>query len=86
MWQSATARDGREKFERFGLTPVPAERGGAASGGRVFCQSRMQGGDTRLVNKYNLFLLEVLSMIDPAQKNPKTIHHRGYGRFAVDGR
>jgi hypothetical protein len=23
--------------------------------------------------------------IDPAQKNPKTIHHQGYGRFAVDG-
>jgi len=23
--------------------------------------------------------------IDPAQKNPKTIHHRGYGSFAVDG-
>jgi len=22
---------------------------------------------------------------DPAQKNPKTIHHHGYGRFAVDG-
>jgi len=23
--------------------------------------------------------------IDPAQKNSKTIHHRGYGTFAVDG-
>jgi hypothetical protein len=23
--------------------------------------------------------------IDPAQKNPKTIHHQGYDRFAVDG-
>jgi hypothetical protein len=23
--------------------------------------------------------------IDPAQKQPKTIHHHGYGRFAVDG-
>jgi hypothetical protein len=23
--------------------------------------------------------------IDPAQKNPKTIHHRGYGTFVVDG-
>jgi len=42
--------------------------------------------DTRLVNKYNLFVLEVLkAWIDPAQKDPKTIHHRGYGRFAVDG-
>jgi len=23
--------------------------------------------------------------IDPAQKNPKTIHHHGYGTFVVDG-
>jgi flavin reductase (DIM6/NTAB) family NADH-FMN oxidoreductase RutF len=38
------------------------------------------------VNKYNLFILEVLkAWIDPAQKNPKTIHHRGYGTFVVDG-
>jgi len=40
----------------------------------------------RLVNKFNIFILEVLkAWIDPAQKSPKTIHHRGYGRFAVDG-
>jgi hypothetical protein len=42
--------------------------------------------DTRLVNKYNIFVLEVLkAWTDPAQKYPKTIHHRGYGKFAVDG-
>jgi flavin reductase (DIM6/NTAB) family NADH-FMN oxidoreductase RutF len=42
--------------------------------------------NTGLVNKYNLFVLEVLkAWIDPAQKNPKTIHHRGYGTFVVDG-
>ena len=42
--------------------------------------------DTRLVNRYNLFLLEVLkAWADPAQKHPKTIHHRGYGKFVVDG-
>jgi hypothetical protein len=35
----------------------------------------------RLVNKFNLFILEVLeAWIDRAQKNPKTIHHRGMGR------
>ena len=42
--------------------------------------------DTRLVHKYCLFVLEVLkAWTDPKQKNPKTIHHRGYGTFAVDG-
>jgi flavin reductase (DIM6/NTAB) family NADH-FMN oxidoreductase RutF len=42
--------------------------------------------DTSLVKKDNLFILEVLrAWIDPKQKNPKTIHHRGFGTFAVDG-
>jgi flavin reductase (DIM6/NTAB) family NADH-FMN oxidoreductase RutF len=42
--------------------------------------------DSHLVNKYNLFVLEVIkAWTDPAQKSPKTIHHRGYGRFTVDG-
>ena len=40
----------------------------------------------RLVNKYNLFVLEMLkAWTDPRQRDPKTIHHRGYGRFVVDG-
>jgi hypothetical protein len=42
--------------------------------------------DTRLVRKYNLFILEVLkAWINPAQRHSKTIHHRGFGRFVVDG-
>jgi flavin reductase (DIM6/NTAB) family NADH-FMN oxidoreductase RutF len=42
--------------------------------------------ETRLVNKYNLFILEVLkAWTDPEKINPKTIHHQGYGKFAVDG-
>jgi len=24
--------------------------------------------------------------VNPAQENRKTLHHRGYGRFVVDGR
>ena len=43
--------------------------------------------NTRLVNSHNLFILEVVkAWTDPERKNPKTIHHRGYGKFAVDGR
>jgi hypothetical protein len=31
-------------------------------------------------------VLEVVqAWTDPKQKNPKTIHHRGYGQFVVDG-
>jgi flavin reductase (DIM6/NTAB) family NADH-FMN oxidoreductase RutF len=43
--------------------------------------------DTRFVNRYNLFILEVIkAWEDPSQKHPKTIHHHGYGKFVVDGR
>jgi len=42
--------------------------------------------DTGFVNKYGIFILEVLkAWTDPAQKNPKTLHHHGYGKFVIDG-
>ncbi len=75
-----------QKFERFGLTPAPAERVVAPLVAECFANLECKVTDARLVNKYNLFVLEVLkAWVDPAQKNPKTIHHHGYGRFAVDG-
>jgi flavin reductase (DIM6/NTAB) family NADH-FMN oxidoreductase RutF len=75
-----------EKFERFGLTPVPAERVAPPLVAECFANFECKVAETRLVNKYNLFVLEVVkAWIDPAQKHPKTIHHRGFGRFAVDG-
>ncbi|MGA2965408.1 MAG: flavin reductase family protein [Terriglobales bacterium] len=74
------------KFERFGLTPVPAERVKPPLVAECFANLECKVADTRLVNTYNLFVLEVLkAWIDPAQKHPKTIHHHGYGKFAVDG-
>ena len=43
--------------------------------------------DTRLVNKYGLFVLEGLkAWVEPTQKNLKTIHHQGFGKFVVDGK
>ncbi len=51
-----------------------------------FANLECRVADRTLVDKYNLFMLEVLNAwIDPAQKPPKTIHHQGYGRFVVDG-
>ncbi len=42
--------------------------------------------DDRLVDPYDLFILDVVkAWIDPKQIRAKTIHHRGYGRFVVDG-
>jgi len=42
--------------------------------------------DTRLVNRYDFFVLEVLkAWIDPACKDPRTLHHRGRGIFMMAG-
>jgi len=76
-----------DKFAAFGLTKIPASRVGPPLIAECFANLECKVTDARLVNKYNLFILEVLkAWIDPAQKDPKTIHHRGYGTFAVDGK
>jgi flavin reductase (DIM6/NTAB) family NADH-FMN oxidoreductase RutF len=75
-----------DKFGAFGLTPIPAEYVAPPLVAECFANLECRVVDTRLVNKYNLFVLGVLkAWIDPTQKAPKTIHHRGYGTFVVDG-
>jgi flavin reductase (DIM6/NTAB) family NADH-FMN oxidoreductase RutF len=77
---------GIDKFEAFGLTPARAECVAPPLVVECFANLECKVADVRLVNKYNLFILEVLrAWIDPMQKNPKTIHHHGYGKFVVDG-
>ncbi|MGR7997645.1 MULTISPECIES: flavin reductase family protein [unclassified Xanthobacter] len=75
-----------DKFATFGLTPLPAEQVKAPLIAECFANLECKVVNTRLVNSHNLFVLEVVkAWRDPAQKQPKTIHHRGYGTFAVDG-
>lgn len=75
-----------DKFMKCGLTPVPAERVAAPLVAECFANLECRVADTGFVAKYNLFILEVIqAWTDPSQANPKTIHHRGYGTFAVDG-
>jgi flavin reductase (DIM6/NTAB) family NADH-FMN oxidoreductase RutF len=82
---NASGRD-IDKFEAFGLTPSPAARVAPPLVAECFANLECKVTDTRLVNAYDLFILEVVkAWIDPAQKNPKTIHHHGYGTFVVDG-
>ena len=75
-----------DKFERFGLTPAPSKRVAPPLVAECFANLECRVIDTRLVNKYSLFILEVVkAWTDPKQKNPKTIHHHGFGSFVVDG-
>jgi flavin reductase (DIM6/NTAB) family NADH-FMN oxidoreductase RutF len=82
---NASGRD-IDKFAAFGLTPVPATRVKAPLVAECFANLECKVTDSRLVNRYDLFILEVVkAWADPKQKNAKTIHHHGYGSFVVDG-
>ncbi len=82
---NASGRD-TDKFKAFKLTPVAAEQVQAPLIKECFANIECQVVNRALVNRYNLFILEgVQAWIDPAQKNPKTLHHHGYGKFVVDG-
>ncbi|MGO9769169.1 MAG: flavin reductase family protein [Roseiarcus sp.] len=75
-----------DKFEAFHLTQIAAERVAPPLIGECFANLECKAVDTRLVNKFGLFVLEVVKAgIDPIQMNPKTVHHRGFGEFVVDG-
>ena len=76
-----------DKFAKFDLTAVPAAEVSPPLIGECFANLECRVFDARLVSRYGLFILQVVkAWIDPKQKNPKTIHHQGYGQFVVDGR
>ncbi|MHB1401062.1 MAG: flavin reductase family protein [Thiobacillus sp.] len=73
-----------DKFAKFGLTPEPAAEVAAPLIGECYASLECRVADTRLVNRYNFFVLEVVqAWVDTAIKQPQTLHHRGNGVFAV---
>ena len=76
-----------DKFAAFGLTRSPARRVEPPLLAECLANLECEVADTRLVNRYGLFILEVVqAWRDPRQRNAKTIHHRGRGEFSIDGR
>lgn len=76
-----------DKFASIGLTPTPASRVASPLVAECYANLECKVVDTRMVPKYCFFVLEVVkAWIDPSRENPQTIHHRGRGVFAVDGR
>jgi flavin reductase (DIM6/NTAB) family NADH-FMN oxidoreductase RutF len=74
-----------DKFAAFRLTATPAKKVAAPLVAECFANLECRVADGRLVTSYNIFILDALrAWKDPAQKNPKTIHHHGYGTFVVD--
>ena len=75
-----------DKFGKFKLTPMPAAVVAAPLIDECFANLECRVVDTRMVNKYNFFVLEVVrAWIDPARKNSRTLHHQGNGVFMVAG-
>ncbi|OHC91543.1 MAG: flavin reductase [Sideroxydans sp. RIFOXYB12_FULL_59_6] len=75
-----------DKFKKFKLTAQPASQVAAPLIAECFASLECRVVDTRMVNKYNFFVLEVVqAWLDPAQKQPRTLHHQGKGVFMVAG-
>lgn len=75
-----------DKFAKFALTPVAASAVQAPLIGECYASLECRVADTRMVNRYNFFILEVIqAWVDTAVRNPQTLHHRGNGVFAVAG-
>lgn len=75
-----------DKFERFGLAHRPASQVAAPLLDDCYASLECQVVDTRMVRRYELFVLEVVAAsVDASVRDPRTLHHRGYGRFMVAG-
>jgi len=76
-----------DKFAAFGLTPRKSSRVAPPLIDECYASLECRVVDTRLVNRYGIFVLQVLrAWHDPSVKRPRTIHHRGFGTFMVAGR
>jgi flavin reductase (DIM6/NTAB) family NADH-FMN oxidoreductase RutF len=75
-----------DKIAKFKLATAPAALVTPPLLADCIANLECRVSDDRLVERYDLFILDVVkAWIDPKQIRAKTIHHRGYGRFVVDG-
>jgi flavin reductase (DIM6/NTAB) family NADH-FMN oxidoreductase RutF len=82
---NTTGRD-IDKFAAFALTPAPASSVAAPLIAECYANLECRVFDARMTARYSFFVLEVVkAWVDPARKDPRTLHHRGSGRFMVAG-
>jgi flavin reductase (DIM6/NTAB) family NADH-FMN oxidoreductase RutF len=76
-----------DKFKKFRLNPLPAQKIKASLVEQCLANIECKVVDTRLMNRYNLFVLKaVKAWVNPDRKEQRTLHHQGNGTFKVDGR
>lgn len=82
---NCSGRDG-DKFAGLGLRTRPAKQVAPPLIVDCFANLECRVVDTRMTNRYCMFILEVVeAWSSGSPKRAKTIHHRGYGEFVVDG-
>jgi flavin reductase (DIM6/NTAB) family NADH-FMN oxidoreductase RutF len=75
-----------DKFELFGLTPAKATKVDAPLIRECFANLECRIHDSRLVRKYNFFILEVVKAhVAKRPKYPDTLHYTGQGIFLTTG-
>ncbi len=74
------------KFDAFKLTPQPGEKVNAPLIKECYANFECKLVDSSLINKYSLFILEVVKAhVATSPKFPETIHYRGDGLFMIAG-
>lgn len=76
-----------DKFKTFQLTPLTGTYVYAPLIAECYVNLECKVIDTKIVTKYNFFILEVVkAWISTDEKNPRTLHHMGKGVFMVGGK
>jgi flavin reductase (DIM6/NTAB) family NADH-FMN oxidoreductase RutF len=77
---------GGDKFKKFKLTPLAAAKVDAPLIAECFANFECKLIDTSQINKYSLFIFEVVKAHVATQpRYPKTVHYRGEGVFMIAG-
>jgi flavin reductase (DIM6/NTAB) family NADH-FMN oxidoreductase RutF len=75
-----------DKFRKFELTPVEGSVVNAPVIKECYANFECIVADTRMLNKYNFFILEVVKAhVAVSPEYPKTVHYRGEGVFMISG-
>ncbi|WP_394001363.1 flavin reductase family protein [Luteimonas sp. WGS1318] len=78
--------DEGDKFQRFGLTPVPGTDVDAPGIGECHARFECRLHETRITADYPLFVWRVVAAhVASRPKWPRTVHYRGDGQFMVSG-
>lgn len=74
------------KFKEFKFTPLPGQKVRAPLIKECYANFECKLIDSKLINKYNLFVFEVVKAhVAVSPQFPKTIHYRGDGLFMIAG-